>query len=166
MGLPDEASRSNILSASLRKSPLAPDVDLGFLAKHTNGFSGADLTEICQRSVKFAIRESIEKEIQREEERAQAAAEGMDADEDDEPCVPFITRAHFEESMKYARRSVADKDIRHYEMFAQKLAQSRGMGGGGGFQFPTAGGAPGAAGGGGATVQDDPGEDDEDSLYD
>merc|ERR1711865_523310 len=46
--LPDEASRSNILSASLRKSPLAPDVDLGFLAKHTNGFSGADLTEICQ----------------------------------------------------------------------------------------------------------------------
>merc|ERR1711865_691174 len=144
--LPDEASRSNILSASLRKSPLAPDVDLGFLAKHTNGFSGADLTEICQRSVKFAIRESIEKEIQREEERAQAAAEGMDANEDDEPCVPFITRAHFEEAMKYARRSVADKDIRHYEMFAQKLAQSRGMAGsGGGFRFPDAAG--GTAGG-------------------
>merc|ERR1712124_161057 len=76
--LPDEASRANILQASLRKSPLAPDVDLGFLAKHTNGFSGADLTEICQRSVKFAIRESIEKEIQREEERAQAADDAMD----------------------------------------------------------------------------------------
>ena len=25
------------------------------------------------------------------------------------PCVPFITWAHFEESMKYARRSVAAK---------------------------------------------------------
>merc|ERR1719162_2017122 len=87
--LPDEASRSNILSASLRKSPLAPDVDLGFLAKHTNGFSGADLTEICQRAVKFAIRESIEKEIQREEEMAQAADEGMD-EVALEPCVPFI----------------------------------------------------------------------------
>ena len=118
-----------------------------------------------ERAVKFAIRESIEKEIQREEEMA-AAADEADEDVALEPCVPFITRAHFEESMKYARRSVADKDIRHYEMFAQKLAQSRGMGGGGGFQFPTAGGAPGAAGGGGATVQDDPGEDDEDSLYD
>merc|ERR1712146_873849 len=79
--LPDEASRSSILNASLRKSPIAPDVDLAFLAKHTNGFSGADLTEICQRAVKFAIRESIEKEIQREEERAQAAEEGMDADD-------------------------------------------------------------------------------------
>jgi len=167
--LPDEASRSSILNAALRKSPVAPDVDLVYLAKNTNGFSGADLTEICQRAVKFAIRESIEKEIQREEEMA-AAADGDDAmDEAElEPCVPFITRAHFEESMKYARRSVADKDIRHYEMFAQKLAQSRGMGGGGGFQFPTAAGgaAGGGAGGAPTAVQDDPGEEDEDSLYD
>merc|ERR1711968_250469 len=140
--LPDEASRANILSSSLRKSPLAEDVDLGFLAKHTNGFSGADLTEICQRAVKFAIREFIEKEIQREEEMAQAADEGMDEDAALEPAVPYINRVHFEEAMKYARRSVADKDIRHYEMFAQKLAQSRGMaGGGGGFRFPDSSGA-------------------------
>lgn len=27
----------------------------------TQGFSGADITEICQRAVKYAIRESIEK---------------------------------------------------------------------------------------------------------
>jgi transitional endoplasmic reticulum ATPase len=167
--LPDEESRKNILESSLRKSPLAEDVDLGFLAKHTNGFSGADLTEICQRAVKFAIRESIEKEIQREEEMAQAADEGMDEDEALGPAVPFITRAHFEEAMKYARRSVADKDIRHYEMFAQKLAQSRGNMGGGGFKFPdSAGGAAPAAGGGvaapsAAALMDD---DDEDSLYD
>jgi transitional endoplasmic reticulum ATPase len=167
--LPDEESRKNILESSLRKSPLAEDVDLGFLAKHTNGFSGADLTEICQRAVKFAIRESIEKEIQREEEMAQAADEGMDEDEALGPAVPFITRAHFEEAMKYARRSVADKDIRHYEMFAQKLAQSRGNMGGGGFKFPdSAGGAAPAAGGGvaapsAAAAMDD---DDEDSLYD
>merc|ERR1712031_97142 len=46
--LPDEGSRSNILKACLRKSPIAPDVDLVYLAKTTHGFSGADLTEICQ----------------------------------------------------------------------------------------------------------------------
>lgn len=45
------------------------DVDLEFLAKMTNGFSGADLTEICQRACKLAIRESIESEIRRERER-------------------------------------------------------------------------------------------------
>merc|ERR1712196_422367 len=167
--LPDEASRANILASALRKSPVAEDVDLGFLARSTNGYSGADLTEICQRAVKFAIRESIEKEIQREEEMAQAADEGMDEDADLEPAVPEITRAHFEEAMKYARRSVADKDIRHYEMFAQKLAQSRGNMGGGGFKFPDSAGAPAAEAGGvaapsaAATMDDD---DDEDSLYD
>ncbi len=45
-------------------------MDVDFLAKKTNGFSGADLTEICQRACKMAIRESIEQEIRRERERA------------------------------------------------------------------------------------------------
>jgi transitional endoplasmic reticulum ATPase len=68
--LPDEASRVQILKANLRKSPVSKDVDLNYLAKMTQGFSGADLTEICQRAVKTAIRESIEIEIRRERERA------------------------------------------------------------------------------------------------
>jgi hypothetical protein len=28
-------------------------------------------------------------------------------------------KEHFEEAMKYARRSVSDQDIRRYEMFSQ-----------------------------------------------
>jgi len=42
---------------------------LEYLAKITKGFSGADLTEICQRACKTAIRECIEAEIRRERER-------------------------------------------------------------------------------------------------
>jgi transitional endoplasmic reticulum ATPase len=124
--LPDEKSRSAILKAALRKSPIAKDVDLAFLSRTTHGFSGADLTEICQRACKLAIRESIEKDIVRERQRAQNPDATMDTDEDP---VPEITRAHFEEAMKYARRSVSDNDIRKYEMFAQTLQQSRGFGG-------------------------------------
>jgi len=48
--------------------------------------------------------------------------------DDDYDPVPEITRAHFEEAMKFARRSVTDNDIRKYEMFAQTLQQSRGIG--------------------------------------
>ena len=69
--LPDDGSRIAILKANLRKSPVAKDVALDFLAKSTVGFSGADLTEICQRACKLAIRESIETEIRRERQRAQ-----------------------------------------------------------------------------------------------
>lgn len=47
--------------------------------------------------------------------------------EEDDP-VPEIRRDHFEEAMRFARRSVSDNDIRKYEMFAQTLQQSRGFG--------------------------------------
>jgi transitional endoplasmic reticulum ATPase len=59
--LPDEESRFQIFKSCLRKSPVSKDVDLTALAKYTQGFSGADITEICQRACKYAIRENIEK---------------------------------------------------------------------------------------------------------
>lgn len=59
--LPDEESRYQIFKACMRKSPVSKEVDLGALAKYTQGFSGADITEICQRACKYAIREDIEK---------------------------------------------------------------------------------------------------------
>lgn len=59
--LPDEESRYQIFKSCLRKSPVSKDVDLRALAKYTQGFSGADITEICQRACKYAIRENIEK---------------------------------------------------------------------------------------------------------
>ena len=67
--LPDDGSRRSILKANLRKTPVAKEVDLQYLAKVTKGFSGADLTEICQRACKLAIRENIDAEIKKEKER-------------------------------------------------------------------------------------------------
>merc|ERR1719161_3184432 len=87
--LPDEGSRMNILKSCLRKSPLSPEVDLQHLAKHTPGYSGADLTEICQRAAKMAIRESIEKEIEAEKEREAAGDADMDTGDSPDP-VPEI----------------------------------------------------------------------------
>jgi transitional endoplasmic reticulum ATPase len=141
--LPDKASRRQIFKANLRKSPIAPDVDLELLANVTEGFSGADITEICQRACKYAIRESIEKDIEMERRRAENPDQ-MDEDvEDAVDPVPCITRAHFEEAMKYARRSVSDNDIRKYQQFATNLQQSRGLGSD--FAFPAAAGGAGAA---------------------
>jgi len=155
--LPDEKSRLAILKAALRKSPIAKDVDLKALGDHLNGFSGADLTEICQRACKLAIRESIEAELKVEKERQRMGQTAMDSDEPDP--VPEIRRDHFEEAMKFARRSVSDNDIRKYEMFAQTLQQSRGFGSS--FRFPGQQ-QPSSQGGGGQGGQQ--GRDDDD-LY-
>lgn len=155
--LPDEKSREAILKSNLRKSPLAPDVDLIYLAKVTHGFSGADLTEICQRACKLAIRQSIEAEIRREKERA--ANPDMDMEMEEEDPVPQILRSHFEDAMKFARRSVSDNDIRKYEMFSQTLQQSRGFGTN--FRFPNAPATGGSqpSGGTGGNFQDDADDD-------
>merc|ERR1712178_638806 len=131
----------------LRKSPVARDVDISFLAKTLQGFSGADLTEICQRAAKLAIRESIEKEIEISKER-EANPELMETGDDDADPVPEITRAHFEEAMRFARRSVSDEDIRTYERFSQKLQERRGFGYS--FKFSDSDTAEGGAAAGGA----------------
>lgn len=161
--LPDEKSRESILKANLRKSPVSPNVELPYIAKVTQGFSGADLTEVCQRACKLAIRESIEAEIRREKERQQNPdAAPMDI-EDYDP-VPEIRRDHFEEAMKFARRSVSDNDIRKYEMFAQTLQQSRGFGSS--FRFPSAQPAgPGGPQGGNGSDRPVFNDDGDDDLY-
>ncbi|KAL6193789.1 hypothetical protein ACLB2K_034873 [Fragaria x ananassa] len=120
--LPDEESRYEIFKACLRKSPVSEDVNIRALAKGTRGFSGADITEICQRACKYAIRENIENDIKREMGRSKSC-EYMQEDE-----MAEIRAAHFVESMKYARRSVSDSDIRKYKAYAQTLQQSRGFG--------------------------------------
>jgi len=131
--LPDEASRLQIFKACLRKSPVARDVDIAVLARYTQGFSGADVNEICQRACKYAIREHIEKEIEVEKKRKEHP-EAMDIEDEDDTLVAEIKAAHFEESMKFSRRSVSDADIRKYQAFAQTLQQSRGFGSE--FRFP------------------------------
>merc|ERR1711976_336330 len=156
--LPDDGSRLSIFKANLRKSPVSKSVDLNYLAKMTRGFSGADLTEICQRACKLAIRESIDGDTRREKERQKKGA-AMDVD-DDEDLVPEITKRHFEEAMKFARRSVSDNDIKKYEMFSQTLQQARGFGNN--FRFPdgSSGGSAPASGGQGNFANDD-----DDDLY-
>ncbi|KAJ4840279.1 AAA ATPase cdc48 [Turnera subulata] len=132
--LPDESSRLQIFKACLRKSPVSKDVDLQVLAKHTQGFSGADITEICQRACKYAIREDIERDIERQK---RMDIEEQEVVKEEELGVGEIKVAHFEESMRFARRSVSDGDILKYQMFGQTLQQSRGFGPAG-FKFSQA----------------------------
>ena len=52
-------SRYSILKANLRKTPFSDEIDLSVVSKYTQGFSGADLTEICQRVSCMYIRTRV-----------------------------------------------------------------------------------------------------------
>lgn len=111
-------------------------------------------SEILPQCIYIWVFQDIERERRRRDN-----PEAMEED-DVEDDVAEIKAAHFEESMKYARRSVSDADIRKYQAFAQTLQQSRGFGSE--FRFETN-----TSGGGGTT---DPfvasaGGADEDDLY-
>lgn len=82
---------------------------------------------------------------------------------DEEDPVPEIIRAHFEEAMKFARRSVSDNDIRKYEMFAQTLQQSRGFGQN--FRFPSGQGSSSGGGTGPSQPASNPADNNDDDLY-
>jgi transitional endoplasmic reticulum ATPase len=130
--LPDYLSRLSIFKANLRKSPVAKDVDLEKLASATEGFSGADITEICQRAAKNAIRESVDFDVA----RMKRIDSGEEEDVEGEDPVPFIRKDHFEEAMSRARRSVSDKDIRQYDEFTAKMkSDAAASGAGGSFSF-------------------------------
>jgi transitional endoplasmic reticulum ATPase len=133
--LPDQPSRAGILKAQLRKTPVSADVDVDYIAANTHGFSGADLGFITQRAVKLAIKEAISTDIERQKQRA-AAGEDVEMGDDAEDPVPELTKAHFEEAMRSARRSVTDVEIRRYEAFAQSMKNSGG--GSSFFRFPDA----------------------------
>lgn len=118
--LPDRESRVSIFKANLRKSPVADDVYIEELADATDGFSGADITEICQRAAKNAIRDSITAGSERAArvEAGELSQEESDALPDPVPC---ITRDHFESSMSKARRSVSPEIIAQYDEFTAKI---------------------------------------------
>lgn len=120
--LPDHASRVSIFKANLRKSPIAAEIKLEQLADVTEGFSGADITEICQRAAKNAIRDSIAAGIERQKrvEAGELTQEECNALPDP---VPEITKAHFEASMSKARRSVSPEVVKQYDDFTAKTKQ-------------------------------------------
>lgn len=125
--MPDYESRLSILRAVLRKTPMSKDVDLQYLAAQTDKFTGADLTEICQRAAKLAIREDIMRSMERDQIRKEAEANGIVQDEEPEEIdeVPEILPRHFEDAVRNARRSVSDRDLAQYSSFSQTLQQSR-----------------------------------------
>ena len=107
--LPDYESRLSVFKANLRKSPLADDVDLEQLANRTDGFSGADITEVCQRACKLAIRYEIDKQLAAE---AEAAKKGLP--EPEQADDGLLDMKIFNEAMSTARKSVSKSELAKY----------------------------------------------------
>ncbi|MFM2006291.1 MAG: hypothetical protein RLZZ09_1946 [Pseudomonadota bacterium] len=58
VGLPDVRGREQILKVHMKRVPMAPNVQVSFLARGTPGFSGADLANLVNEAALFAARKN------------------------------------------------------------------------------------------------------------
>ncbi|MBI5367244.1 MAG: ATP-binding protein [Planctomycetes bacterium] len=65
VGLPDRAARATLLGLHARGLPLAPAVDLAEMAGRLDGWSGADIANLCRRTGESVFRESVERGSER-----------------------------------------------------------------------------------------------------
>jgi len=92
VGLPDYAARRRMLDLYLTPRPLAPDVDLDQVTETLDGFSGADIAEICERCAAHVFVASIRDGIERN-----------------------ITAADFHKVLLSVKPSVSERELRKYE---------------------------------------------------
>jgi transitional endoplasmic reticulum ATPase len=58
--LPDESERSEIFAIHLRNKPLGAGISFKNLALRSDGFSGADISSVCNRAARRAVRRAVQ----------------------------------------------------------------------------------------------------------
>uniref|UniRef100_A0A8D0CN45 Katanin p60 ATPase-containing subunit A1 n=1 Tax=Scleropages formosus TaxID=113540 RepID=A0A8D0CN45_SCLFO len=102
--LPTAKGRAELLKINLREVEVAPDVDLALIAEKIQGYSGADITNVCRDASMMAMRRRIQG----------LAPEEIRALSKDELQMP-VTMEDFELTLKKISKSVSAADLEKYE---------------------------------------------------
>ena len=92
IGLPDTAARREILQMRMHNMFLSESIDTNALSEATVGFSGAEISNICQRASYVALRQEIETGKHQK-----------------------VTQEHFEIALNRVEKSITPEMIRKYE---------------------------------------------------
>ncbi|MFX0137618.1 MAG: CDC48 family AAA ATPase [Candidatus Hodarchaeota archaeon] len=93
--MPDEQARITIFKIHTKDMPISSDINLEKLAKLTEGYSGADIENICREAVLLLIRE--------------------------DPDAEIVSMKHFEEALSKIKTSVSERALKNMKEFAKEL---------------------------------------------
>ncbi len=99
---PDLDSRLSILNVHTKNMPLGEDVSLKRIAQVTEGYSGADLENVCREAGMQAIREKMDK-------------------------LEKIENKHFEFSLSKIKSTLPKSILERYENMAKQITESRNL---------------------------------------
>ena len=106
---PDKNSRMQIIKIHTKKKPLAEDINMDDLVRHTEGYTGADIASLASAAVMLALREHVAK-----------YKDPKEADSHQQELK--IHMKHFEDAMKKIRPlSVQELDM--YRQIAQQFGK-------------------------------------------
>jgi len=111
--LPDEKGRRALVDINLRGMKVDPNLDMERLVKGFEGYSGADITNVCRDASYMAMRKRLQG-LKRE------AIMEINAEEMDKP----LTNQDFEEAMAKVQPSVGKEDIKQYENWMNEFGSA------------------------------------------
>ncbi|KAL8698307.1 MAG: hypothetical protein Q9201_006647 [Fulgogasparrea decipioides] len=97
VGVPDYQARYEILAIETQKMDIAEDFNAATLADKAEGYSGAELVEICQQAIDEALDEQLETEKQQK-----------------------VAMEHFERALGKARKHISPEMINKYEAWGAR----------------------------------------------
>lgn len=111
--LPTMEGREALLKINLREVKLDPDINLTTIAKRLDGFSGADITNVCRDASMMSMRRKICG--LRPDQIKQLPKEELD--------LP-VTMKDFEEALVKNNKSVSKEDLDKYERWMNEFGSS------------------------------------------
>lgn len=102
--LPTQEGRESLLSISLREVEKSPDLDLSVIAEAMDGYSGADITNVCRDASMMAMRRKI----------AGLTPEQIRSLAKEELELP-VSPDDFMEAIRKINKSVSAEDLKKYE---------------------------------------------------
>ncbi|MHA1340785.1 MAG: CDC48 family AAA ATPase [Promethearchaeota archaeon] len=103
---PDAEARLKIFKVHTKNMPLEPEVIdyLEVLANKTNGYSGADIENVCREAGMNAIREAIA---------------------NNKPIFDYVKKHHFDKALRKIKPSLTEDIIKYYNEQAKEIATMR-----------------------------------------
>jgi len=111
--LPTLEGREALLGINLKEVKVVEELDLKGIARKLDGYSGADITNVCRDASMMSMRRKIAG-LKPSEIR------NLDKDELDMP----VTKADFLEAVKKCNKSVSKEDLEKYEKWMEEFGST------------------------------------------
>jgi katanin p60 ATPase-containing subunit A1 len=119
--LPDKEGRRELFRINMKSVEMEPDVNLEELAEKSNGYSGADVANVCRDASMMSVRRIMEQARKQGLSREQMQAmlkENKDA------LQSAVSRQDLLTALSKVNRSVSDHDLNRYMEWMQEFGSS------------------------------------------